>query len=338
MNVFEARRLAGVWIAMVMALAGGAGYVSAQGKPTELVFASSASPKMGTGKAAMVFVKRAEELSGGDVRVKSFLGGALYSEGTAVQAMKNGEVDISTIAEGNIGRFTKQTFFLNLPYIFAGPSEMVKFLYEDQLAKQIRANLESEGLKVLAFMENGGFRVITNTKRQVRVPSDLKGLKLRSTDSPVDVAVLEAFGASPTPIAWAETYNALSLGVVDGVHIPYGWNGIGRIFEVAKHVTEVKALLSVQMILMDTKRFEALPGKLQNALLQAGREAEDAALKFNLEEVEQWRAQAEKIGVKIYIPSAAEMELWRTAGKSMWGKFSAEVPQPVLDRVVKSAK
>lgn len=310
----------------------------AQGKPMELTFASSASPKMGTGKAALVFVKRVQELSNGQVKIKPFLGGSLYSEGTAVQAMKNGEVDIATIAEGNIGRFSKQTFFLNLPYVFKGPTEMVDFLHKDAFAAQVKANLEREGFKVVGFMENGGFRIITNAKRPVKVPADMAGLKVRSTDSPVDVAVLKAFGASPTPIAWSETYNALSQGVVDGMHIPYGWNGIGRIFEVAKYATEVKALLSVQMIMLDTKRFQALPEAVQKTLLQAGREAEDAALKLNLEEVEEWRAAARKMGVQIYVPTASELAQWEKAGRSMWGQFATEVPVATLEKIVATSK
>jgi tripartite ATP-independent transporter DctP family solute receptor len=313
-----------------------AGAALAQAKTKEMVFATAAPEKMGTGKAALFFVNRAQELSGGELRVKPFLGGTLYSEGTAVQAMKNGEIDIATIAEGNFQRFTKQTFFLNMPYVFGSPEAMIKFLQHDPFAAEIKANLRREGFAILSFMENGGFRVITNAKRPVKVPADLKGLKLRATESPVDVAVMNALGASPTPIAWTETYNALAQGVVDGVHIPYGWNGTGRIFEVAKYVTETKALLSVQMIMMDTKRFQALSPALQKALVQAGRETEDAALKFNLEEVQHWKAQAAKDGVTIYTPTDAELAMWRKAGRSMWSQFANDVPTATLERIAKS--
>lgn len=315
-----------------------AGDALAQATPKEMVFATSAPPKMGTGKAAMFFASRVQELSGGQLKVKPFLGGTLYSEGTAVQAMKNGEIDIATIAEGNFQRFTKQTFFLNMPYVFGSPEAMVKFLQQDPFAAEIKANLRREGFEILSFMENGGFRVITNSKRPVKVPADLKGVKLRATESPVDVAVMNALGASPTPIAWAETYNAVAQGVVDGVHIPYGWNGAGRIFEVAKHVTEIKALLSVQMIMMDTKRFQALSPALQKALVQAGRETEDAALKFNLEEVEYWKAQAAKGGVTVYTPTDAELAMWRKAGRSMWSQFANDVPTATLERISKGAR
>lgn len=308
----------------------------AQAKSGDLTFASSAPPKIATGKALDFFAKRAMELGGAEVKIKSFLGGTLYSEGTAVQAMRNGEIDLATISEGNIGAFTKQMFFLNLPYVFAGPAQMIKFLQEDPFAQEITRNLEGEGIKVLAFIENGGFRVITNAKRPVATPADLRGLKLRTVDSPVDVAVTKAFGAAPTPVAWAETYSALSQGVVDGVHIPYGWNGIGRIFEVAKYVTEVRALLSVQMIIVDTKRFKAFSPKVQQALVQAGREAENAALKFGQDEVAQWKEQAVKDGVTIHVATPAEYDQWRTAGRSVWRQFEAQVPAALLERLGKA--
>lgn len=308
----------------------------AQGK-AELTFASTTPAKISTGKALDFFANRAMELGGAELKIKSFLGGTLYSEGTAVQAMRSGEIDLATISEGNIGAFTKQMFFLNLPYTFSSPRQMIKFLQEDPFAREISRNLEGEGFKVLAFIENGGFRVITNTKRPVQTPADLRGLKLRTVDSPVDVAVTKAFGAAPTPVAWPETYSALSQGVVDGVHIPYAWNGIGRIFEVAKHVTEVRALLSVQMIIADTKRFKAFSQRVQQALIQAGREAEDVALKLSEDEVAQWKEQAVREGVEIHVATPAEYEQWRTAGRSVWPQFASQVPAALLDRLSKSA-
>ncbi|WP_325539943.1 TRAP transporter substrate-binding protein [Ramlibacter sp.] len=309
----------------------------AQAKGGELTFASSAPPKIATGKALDFFTKRATELAGAELKIKSFLGGTLYSEGTAVQAMRSGEIDLATISEGNIGAFTKQMFFLNLPYVFGSPAQMIKFLQEDSFAQDIVRNLEGEGIKVIAFIENGGFRVITNSKRPVATPADLHGLKLRTVDSPVDVAVTKAFGAAPTPVAWAETYSALSQGVVDGVHIPYGWNGIGRIFEVAKHVTEVRALLSVQMIVADVKRFKSFPPKVQQALMQAGREAEAEALRLSQDEVAHWKEEAVKGGVKIHTATPAEYEQWRTAGRSVWPMFASQVPQALLERLSRAA-
>jgi len=303
-------------------------------EPKQLVFASAIPAQMGSGKAVEFFAKRVEELSKGAVRVQLHMGGTLYSEVTAVQAMKNGEIDLATIAEGAISGFSKDLVFLQMPYVFKSPQAMVKFLQDDPYATEVRKKLDGQGLMVLAFLENGGFRVITNSQKPVRVPADLAKIALRTTPSPVDVALIGALGASPTPIAWAETYNALSQGVVNGVYIPYAWNGTGRIFEIAKYVTEVNANLSVQTILIDSKRFAALPASVQKALRAAGREAEDQALKYNLEEIAYWRQQGIKNGVAIYTPTEPEMEQWRKAGRSIWPKYSADVPPALLDRIV----
>jgi TRAP-type C4-dicarboxylate transport system substrate-binding protein len=304
----------------------------------ELVFASAIPAQMGSGKAVEYFAKRVEELSKGAAREKLHMGGTLHSEVDAVQAMKNGEIALATISEGNIAGFSKDLAFLKMPYVFRSPQAMVKFLQEDPYMAEVRKKLESQGMLVLAFLENGGFRVITESKRQVRVPADLAKITLRTTQSPVDVALIGAFGANPTPIAWSETYNAVSQGVVDGVYIPYAWNGTGRIFEVAKYVTEVDANLSVQTIFIDPKRFAALAPAVQQALRTAGREAEDQALKNNVAEIEFWKQQGVKNGVKIYSPSAAELEQWRKAGQSIWPKYSADVPKTLLDRIVASQK
>jgi tripartite ATP-independent transporter DctP family solute receptor len=304
----------------------------------ELVFASAIPAQMGSGKAVEFFARRVEELSKGAAKVKLHMGGTLYSEVDAIQAMKNGEIALATISEGNIAGFSKELAFLQMPYVFKSPQAMVKFLQEDPYVAEVRKKLEGQGMMVLAFLENGGFRVVTQSKRQVRVPSDLAKITLRTTQSPVDVALIGAFGANPTPIAWAETYNAVSQGVVDGVYIPYAWNGTGRIFEVAKYVTEINANLSVQTIFIDPKRFAALPPIVQQALRTAAREAEDQALKNNVAEVDYWKQEAVKNGVKIYAPTASELDQWRKAGQSIWPKFSSDIPPALLDRIVAAQK
>jgi TRAP-type C4-dicarboxylate transport system substrate-binding protein len=291
---------------------------------------------MGSGKAVEFFAKRVEELSKGAAKVQVHMGGTLYSEVDAVQAMKNGEIALATISEGNIAGFSKDLAFLQMPYVFKSPQAMVKFLQEDPYMADVRKKLESQGMMALAFLENGGFRVITQSKRPVRVPADLAKITLRTTQSPIDVALISAFGANPTPIAWAETFNAVSQGVVEGVYIPYAWDGAGRIFEVAKYVTEVDGNLSVQVIFIDPKRFAALPVAVQQALRTAGREAEDQALKNNIAEIDYRKQQGVKNGVKIYTPTPQELDLWRKAGQSIWPKYSADIPRALLDRIVAS--
>ena len=108
----------------------------------ELVFASAIPAQMGSGKAVEFFAKRVEELSKGAARVKPHMGGTLYSEVDAVQAMKNGEVDLATIAEGAISGFSKDLVFLQMPYVFKSPQAMVKFLQNDPFAADVRKKLE----------------------------------------------------------------------------------------------------------------------------------------------------------------------------------------------------
>jgi len=306
----------------------------AGGKTLNLVLASSAPSDLSMGKTLKFFAEQVEKKTNGQVKFKVFLDGSLYSEATAVQALKNHEVDVCTISDGNFGAFSKKMFFMNLPYVFNSRESFAKVL-QSPLMEQIKKEIEQEGYKPIAFLENGGMRVFYNRKHPVRVPADTKDLKIRTVDSPVDVSITESFGASATPVAWAETYNALAQGVVDGAHAPWDWALRSRHVEVCKYATEIDAIIGIHLLLMDPKRFNELPPNVQQAIIESAKEAEKEIIKITGEDIAKCKDEAiNKMGVKVYKPTPEELEKWREAGRSVWPKYSKEVPQKLLDDIL----
>jgi hypothetical protein len=101
----------------------------------------------------------------------------------------------------------------------------------------------------------------STTESGVRVPTDLKGLKFRTTASPVEIAMFRNWGAIATAIDWAEVYNALGSGVVDGEFVMPTWLSTAKHYEVLKYATENKAVIGIQTLAVRTERFaEACSG------------------------------------------------------------------------------
>ncbi len=326
--------------ALLLMASGGHGPVfaatrEADAKPIRLVLASSANRSIAMGKALLYFTDEVTKRTGGRVTITSHLDGSLYSEASAIQAAMSRAIDLATISDGNYGAFGDEMFFMNLPYVFRDRAGFAKFVLESELADEVKQRVEkSTGLKPVAFLENVGLRVLVQSKHEARIPRDITGVRFRTVDSPVEVELVKAWGGAPTPIAWAETYNALSQGVVDGLHTLYNWSYAARHFEVAKYVTEVQAVIGVHLLLMNKGTFDAMPADVRKAILEAGRSAERWTIELDTTEDRQFREKVQRdFGVKIYTPKPEELQQWREAAVKIWPKFSRQVPADFLERL-----
>jgi TRAP-type C4-dicarboxylate transport system substrate-binding protein len=188
------------------------------------------------------------------------------------------------------------------------------------------------------MIDNGGGRPILTVRKQVKVPADLKGMKVRSVASPVDQAIWRAWGASPTPIDFAEVYSALQSGVVDG-YAP-NWNdALGtKQVEQVKYAADVNYVVGTQLAVMKLDKFNALPKELQDILLKAGRETEKWGIKVDADEVAQMQdVFSKKYGVQIYTPTESEMTEWKTLARTVWTQFPDRVSVEQLQALQKQA-
>jgi len=304
------------------------------GPEMTLRLASGTNKNISRGKQWGHFAELVDQMTGGKVKVRVFYDGTLFGERTSIEAVLNGSIDIGTSANPQYAPFTNAMLWMDMPYVVDDQAGLRK-LIDGAPGKEIRKSLEEKpGLKVLMMNDNGGGRPILTVSKQIKVPADLKGLKIRSTASPVDQAIWRAWGASPTPIDFAEVYSALQSKVVDG-YAP-NWNdAVGsKQVELLKYAADVNYVVGVQVAVMRLDKFNALPKELQDTLLRAGRETELWGVKVDADEVASMQdIFRDKYGVKIYTPTAAEMAEWKKLARSVWGQFSDRVPIEKLEKL-----
>jgi TRAP-type C4-dicarboxylate transport system substrate-binding protein len=175
------------------------------------------------------------------------------------------------------------------------------------------------------MVDNGGGRPVLTVSKQVKVPADLKGMKVRSTPSPVDQAVWRAWGASPTPIDWAEMYSALQTGVVDGEGPNWSDAAAVKHVEVLKYAADVNYTVGTHLAVMRSDKFEALPKDLQDILIKASRMTEQWGIKVDADEVARVQDIFTKHGIKIYRPTPEEMVEWKRLARTVWTQFPDRV-------------
>lgn len=321
--------------AAALALAAGLGLAaaSAQEKIT-LQLGTASAPAWSLGKMIdEVLVPKLAEYSDGRIEVAVHRGGSLCSEHSCVEQLGLGQIDIATVSSGNVGAFGTTFDIINLPFLFTGQDAASKILNE-WLADELEGRVEAEmGMHMIALVPVGGFRQVVNTEREVRVPADMEGLKIRVTKSPTEFNLVQAWGATPVPYDWASLYEGLQSGVVQGMYLQNPFTAAGKFYEVVSNVTMVNGAWSAHPILMSKERYDALPDWAREAIDKAGADLKREAPAYDVA----WQevaVQAMEGRVAVYTPTEEEMDLWRQGARDAWvavkGAYDPELARRIL--------
>jgi tripartite ATP-independent transporter DctP family solute receptor len=322
-----------------------ASLVMAQGKVLQLklAHADSTDPTVSRKHAqALAFASMVNSRSGGAIKVTVYGAGSLGAEREYVEGIKAGTVEAG-IASGVVSNFFPAAAITDIPYLF--PSNKVAWdVMDGPFGDKLRQMFYKEtGMRCLAFAEVG-FRHFTNNRRPIRTPADLRGLKIRVQETPVYVNMLRAVGATPTPVAWTETYTALQTGVVDGQENPIGSILMAKLAEVQKYITLDGHVYGVDWFIINEKFFKSLPPDLQYIVLDSA-QVSGTVGRGVLTYVNAMGLQT-LIDAKmtVYSPTEAELEAFRKAMQPAvidWlktkvdSKLITELQQAVVDTVAK---
>jgi tripartite ATP-independent transporter DctP family solute receptor len=302
-------------------------------KPLTMRLAHGANEKQAIGMGFLRFAELVSQKTGDTVRIETHLGGSLYNERTSIEAVVNGSVDFGGGSNANWGAFTNTLIFMDLPYVFKDDDSFRKVI-DGEVGEEIKRRFERDGFKLLMMLDNGSFRHVVNTRKPIRLPSDMRGLKMRTTASPVEIAMFRNWGANPTAIDWAEVYDALSSGVVDGEFVMYTWLDYANHLEVLKYSTESRAVIGIQTLAMRLDRFNKLPPNVQSAILEAAAEAQAYSNQRDAELREISRQRAIQLNIEIYEPTPDEMVVWTETGRQIWSQFDKSVDKELLQQVL----
>lgn len=218
------------------------------------------------------FGERLAALTQNKYNVKIFPNSTLGDANRMNEQVRQGTLQMTKTLSANLTAFDKRIGVLSLPYLVAKQDDLFAALAGD-LGKQLSAILETYDLKVLAFFDSGS-RNVYNAKRAIRTPADLKGLRIRVPQDPVAIDTFNTLGAQATPLATAEIYSALQQGVIDGAENNPIFYVTNKHVEEAKFWSWTRHQFGTDMVLVSKKWFADQPADAQDALVQAGAEAQ----------------------------------------------------------------
>jgi C4-dicarboxylate-binding protein DctP len=281
------------------------------------------------GQAALKFKELAEKYLPGKVEVEVFPNSQLFGDGKEMEALLLGDVQIVAPSLAKFGKYTKKLQIFDLPFLFDDIDAVGRF-QNSAKGQELLTSMEDKGLTGLGFLHNGMKQLSANVP--LRTPADAKGLKFRIMSSDVLEAQFKDIGANPQKLAFAEVYQALQSGVVDGAENPWSNIYTKKFFEVQKYITESDHGVLDYMVVTNAKWWNGLPADVRSGLAKAMTESIAVGNKVALTEDDNYRAQViDAKKAEVIKLTKAEKAEWRKAMKPVWAKFEDEIGKDLIE-------
>ncbi len=223
------------------------------------------------GEAIDTLAREVERRTNGRIKIQNFYSGSLGGERESIEAVQLGTQELATSSTGPVPNFVPEARILDVPFLFRDKAH-ARAVLDGPIGDELLSKFESKGFKALAWGENG-VRHMTNSKRPVTGPDDLKGLKMRTMENPVHVAAYKSLGIVTTPMAFPEVFTALQQGTVDGQENPLSVIMAANFDQVQKHLTLTGHVYSPVVILMNKGVWDKLSAGDKQIFLDSAKEA-----------------------------------------------------------------
>jgi tripartite ATP-independent transporter DctP family solute receptor len=300
-----------------------AGTASAEVRAHTLKFAAANNKGHPQVTGMEKFAEIVKAKSGGKIDVKLFPGGVLGGDVQTVSALQGGVVEMLVLNAGILSSNVKAFGAVDLPFLFNSGEEADKVM-DGAFGKSLSDKLPATGLVGLAYWELG-FRNLTNNRRAVTKFEDIKGLKIRTLQSPIPIELFNSLGANAVPLPYTELYTALETGTVDGQENPFANIINAKFYEVQKYLTVTRHQYNPQIVLVSKKFWDGLNDEEKGILQSAATEARDFQRKVSREADAKALDEIKKTGMQVTELSPAETQKIRDAVKPLIDKFSTDV-------------
>lgn len=312
------------------ALVGGALLaLAAEAKEIVIKFSHVVAENTPKGQGALMFKQAVEDRLKGKVRVEVYPNSSLFGDAKEMEALALGDVQLIAPSLSKFDKYTKQLQVFDLPFLFDDVQAVDRFQNGPEGKKLLRS-MEKKGFIGLAFWHNGMKQLSAN--KPLRRPEDAAGLKFRIQASDVLLAQFQALKANPQKMAFAEVYQALQVGTVDGQENT--WSNIysQKFHEVQKYITESNHGIIDYMVVTNTEFWNGLPKDIRSELEKI---MDEVTVKVNkiAEDLNQAdRERIVKAGTSEIIKlTAEERQAWKAAMTPVWDKFAPEIGKDLIE-------
>jgi len=224
------------------------------------------------------FMAEVTDKTGGELKGKVFHAGVLGSQPDAIEQLRLGIIDFGVFSLGPMGQAVPATNVVSLPFVFKSVPQMYK-LMDGAPGAALGAALEEKGIVALGYYDAGA-RSFYNSIKPINTPADVEGMKVRVMNNDLFVGMIESMGGNATPMAFAEVYQSIKTGVVDGAeNNPPSYESTSH-YEVAKYYSLTQHLIIPECLCMSKKTFDGLTPEQQEIVKTAGKNSTELQRKL----------------------------------------------------------
>ena len=307
------------------------GFASAQ--TVKLTLGHGAAPGNPRHEASLKLAEVAKAKSNGRIEIQVAPSAQLGDDAAMVTALRTGALDMSANSQGAVANAVPEYAAFGMPFLFSNLEQVWKML-DGPLGKELADKSADKGLVVLGYWDNG-IRHMSNSKRALAKPEDLKGLKMRTPPDAVTVDIMQSLGAEAQQIKFAELYVALQQGVVDGQENPLMNIHASKLYEVNKFISLTGHKYEMTPLLMSRRTWDRLSDADRKILQEAALEATQLQRKLSKESDDKLLVDLKAKGVQI---NTVDKTPFAKATANVDDKWLATPIGPFLKKVIAAAR
>jgi TRAP-type transport system periplasmic protein len=303
-----------------------------------------APPFHGQNRGIEAFAQYVNDKTAGAIEIQNFPSSQLGGETSLADQVQSGTLEMATVSVAVLQNYVPQVAVTDLPFVFPDLKTAYAVIDDPEVQEKIFSYLPAKGFVGVGWTENG-LRDITNSKRDIRKPEDLKGLKIRVMTSPIYIDTFKQLGASPTDLPFPEIYSALQNGTIDAQENPLMTSVLIKATEVTKHATMTGHILTECIIIVNADVWKKLTPEQQKIFREAGA----IAIKVNREVNAQLSQKLPKSDlsvaefckqndVKVTALTKEEREAFKAATKPVWDKYRPFIGPDLFDFFITKVK
>lgn len=277
----------------------------------------------------LAFAKAVEEKSKGRIKIDVKASGQLGDEKAVIEQVQLGALEFARVNASPLAEFHKPLGVFSLPYVFDNEEHLWRFL-DSEDGKAMLASMESAKLRGLAYYSSGS-RNFYSTK-ELKDINSLKGLKIRVQQSKINMDMIDALGASATPMPYGQVFSSLQTGVIDGAENNFPSYDSSNHYQVAKYYIMDKHQVTPEILMMSKVAWDKLSAEDKKII-------QEAAAESGKVQIAAWREYEKKSREKVVASGSTIVDVpdpapWQAATKSVVDKYRSDYAKE-LDMIVK---
>ncbi|MCK9217503.1 MAG: TRAP transporter substrate-binding protein [Firmicutes bacterium] len=279
-----------------------------------------------------------EKRTDGALIIEIYPGAQLGDEGVMLDSLMSGTLDMDLAGTPIMANVMPEFNMLSMPFLFRNTDEFFDIVNTDDFIAKSNAITNPKGIVLLGY-PNGEMRGLSNVKREVRTPADLKGLNIRVMNGPLYTDMFKALGAMTTTLSFGEVYSALQQGVIDGEDNGINMLDMMKFMEVEKFHTVLGHTIQTNPLLINKQLWDSLSEEHRNVIQEVVTEEAKAYPTKVLEpQIAASKKVVEENGVKVIMElTQDEYQAFKDAVEPVYDKYKPQIGddfyQYVMDKI-----